>query len=232
MSYYRYITGVYKSYWPELNRTLRSSSVPRHVPQQVSARSVRACSVPPTEVFSDFYSATPFLDRARSVPRQVDTYYHSRYTPTTTTTTEYSDFDYKVMDYMGRLNTEDTTKTTIHQSRKQRSDPSSFSSQYNYYDSNKHTAGYLYPPLNDVLSNWKHFNLSTDTLNYRNNRAKSPLVTRELNRYYEKHSNYVGDPASTGADFRHYNYRRVPYFGGSDEYQFMKTNPFRGNRGF
>ena len=31
MSYYRYITGVYKSYWPELNRTLRSSSVPRTV---------------------------------------------------------------------------------------------------------------------------------------------------------------------------------------------------------
>ena len=31
MSYYRYITGVYKSYLPELNRTLRSSSVPRTV---------------------------------------------------------------------------------------------------------------------------------------------------------------------------------------------------------
>ena len=57
-----------------------------------------------------------------------------------------------------------------------------FSSLYNYYDSNKHSAGYLYPPLNDVLSSWKHFNLSSDTLNYRNNRAKSPMVTRELNR--------------------------------------------------
>ena len=33
MSYYRYITGVYKSYLPDLNRTLRSSSVPRTVPQ-------------------------------------------------------------------------------------------------------------------------------------------------------------------------------------------------------
>ena len=31
MSYYRYITSVYKSYLPELNRTLRSSSVPRTV---------------------------------------------------------------------------------------------------------------------------------------------------------------------------------------------------------
>ena len=38
MSYYRYITGVYKSYWPELNRTLRSSSVPRHVPEAVPSK--------------------------------------------------------------------------------------------------------------------------------------------------------------------------------------------------
>jgi len=234
MSYYRYITGVYKSYLPELNRTLRSSSVPRHIPEHVESRSMRCSSVPSSEIFSDFYSATPFLDRARSLPREIDTYHHTRCTPTTTTTTtaEYSNFDYKVLDYMSRLNKEDTTKTTIHQSRQQRTASPSFSSLYNYYDSNKHSAGYLYPPLNDVLSSWKHFNLSSDTLNYRNNRAKSPMVTRELNRYYEKHSNYVGDPSRAGADFRHYNYRRVPYFGGSDEYQFMKTNPFRGNRGF
>ena len=38
MSYYRYITGVYKSYWPELNRTLRSSSSPRHIPQPVPCK--------------------------------------------------------------------------------------------------------------------------------------------------------------------------------------------------
>ena len=31
MSYYRYITSIYKSYLPDLNRTLRSSSVPRTV---------------------------------------------------------------------------------------------------------------------------------------------------------------------------------------------------------
>ena len=35
MSYYRYITGIYKSYWPELNRSLRSSSSPRHIPEPV-----------------------------------------------------------------------------------------------------------------------------------------------------------------------------------------------------
>ena len=38
MSYYRYITGVYKSYWPELNRTLRSSSSPRHIPEPVPCK--------------------------------------------------------------------------------------------------------------------------------------------------------------------------------------------------
>jgi hypothetical protein len=32
MSYYRFTTSVYKSYLPELNRTLRSSSIPRTVP--------------------------------------------------------------------------------------------------------------------------------------------------------------------------------------------------------
>ena len=65
-----------------------------------------------------------------------------------------------------------------------RSYPSNtFSSNYNFYDSNKHSGDYLYPVSADVLGNWKHYNLSADTLNYRNNRAKSPLVTRQLNRY-------------------------------------------------
>jgi hypothetical protein len=58
----------------------------------------------------------------------------------------------------------------------------SFSSRYNYYDGNKHSGDYLYPITTDVLGSWKHYNLSADTLNYRNSRAKSPLVTRELNR--------------------------------------------------
>ena len=34
--------------------------------------------------------------------------------------THYSDFDYKVMDYMGRLDREDTVKSTINQSMQQR----------------------------------------------------------------------------------------------------------------
>ena len=41
MSYYRYITGIYKSYWPELNRTLRSSSSPRHIPEPVPCKYCR-----------------------------------------------------------------------------------------------------------------------------------------------------------------------------------------------
>ena len=61
MSYYRYITGVYKSYQPSLNRPLRSSSVPRHVPGvgvRSSSRLSRSSSVPPVDTWR--YSATPF----------------------------------------------------------------------------------------------------------------------------------------------------------------------------
>merc|ERR1712215_603365 len=95
----------------------------------------------------------------------------------------------------------------------------SFASRYNFYDGNKHFPDYLYPITNDVLGSWKHYNLSADTLNYRNMRSKNALVTREINRYYEKKPNYIGDTSCGGAtDFRHYNYR----FGDSDEYRFMK----------
>eukprot|EP00092_Neocalanus_flemingeri_P027802 GFUD01030181.1.p1 GENE.GFUD01030181.1~~GFUD01030181.1.p1 ORF type:complete len:244 (+),score=47.55 GFUD01030181.1:423-1154(+) len=243
MSYYRYITGVYKSYWPELNRPLRSSSVPRHIPQAVPSRNSRASSVPASEFYSNRYfnrgtSATPFRERALSVPRQLSYSYDTRCIVSPPPATHYSDFDYKVMDYMGRLDREETVRSTVSQSRLQRTSTrsypaDSFSSRYNYYDGNKHSGDYLYPITNDVLGSWKHYNLSADTLNYRNMRSKSPLVTRELNRYYEKKSNYIGDLSSGGTtDFRHYNYRRVPYFGGSDGYQFMKTKPFQGGRGF
>jgi len=242
MSYYRYITGAYRSYWPELNRSLRSCSAPRHIPEAVPSRISRASSVPASEFYSTSYfnrgrSTTPYRDRSVSVPRQLSYSYDSRSIVTPPPATHYSDFDYKVMDYMGRLDREDTIKSTINQSMQQRTTTrsypvDSFSSHYNYYDGNKHSSDYLYPSTNDVLGSWKHYNLSADTLNYRNSRAKSPLVTRELNRYYEKRANYVGDMSSAGSDFRHYNYRRVPYFGGSDGYQFMKTKPFKGGRGF
>eukprot|EP00090_Calanus_glacialis_P021220 TRINITY_DN3274_c0_g1_i5.p1 TRINITY_DN3274_c0_g1~~TRINITY_DN3274_c0_g1_i5.p1 ORF type:complete len:253 (-),score=61.62 TRINITY_DN3274_c0_g1_i5:164-922(-) len=252
MSYYRYITGVYKSYWPELNRTLRSSSVPRHVPQLDTARNSRASSVPPSACFSPSFftrhSATPFRDRAMSVPPRYS-WDRPSATPATPVTegSHFSDFDFKVIDYMGQLERQDMVKSQVTQTRYNRASRintdanawystnytvDNFASRYNYYDGNKHSGDYLYPITADVLGSWKHYNLSADTLNYRNSRAKSPLVTRELNRYYEKRANYVGDMSSAGSDFRHYNYRRVPYFGGSDGYQFMKTKPFRGGRGF
>jgi len=66
------------------------------------------------------------------------------------------------------------------------------------------------------------------TLAARNNRARSPLQSRELDRYFEtrKRVNYIGDCSAGGtSDFRYYNYRRVPYFGGSDNYQYMKQKP-------
>merc|ERR1712106_901857 len=117
MSYYRYITGVYKSYWPELNRTLRSSSVPIHVPEPVPCRSSRASSVPASEFYSDIYfsrgtSATPFCDRALSVPRQLSSSYDPRSLVSQPPATHYSDFDYKVIDYMSRLDKEDTVRPT------------------------------------------------------------------------------------------------------------------------
>ena len=59
----------------------------------------------------------------------------------------------------------------------------SFSSKYNYYDGSKHLNDYLYESTRDVLGNFKHYNISEKTLNIRNMRSKSPLVTRELDRY-------------------------------------------------
>jgi len=267
MSYYRYITGVYKSYWPELNRTLRSSSSPRHIPEAVPHRASRASSVPPSSFYSNSFfsrgtSATPFRERSTSVPRQLSYSYDTRCIVSSPPETHYSDFDYKVINYMGRLDREDTVRSTVSQSRMSRATTpaypvrsysssynsydtrtsmeyasptnhglGSFSSNYNYYDGNKHSTDYLYPITNDVLGSWKHYNLSGDTLNYRNMRSKSPLITREINRYYEKKQNYIGS-LSSSTDFSHYNCRRTPYFGASDEYQLMKHKPFQGRRSY
>jgi len=265
MSYYRYITGIYKSYWPELNRTLRSSSVPRTVPEP--GRYVRGTSMPPGAYYTDspshyvtstFYSAqraaasgrgTPFADRANSVPPRID-YSHRRSSspsspssPNTSSSSSgfYSDFDCKVMSYSAELDRRETTRRAV-SSRAYSSGTSSSSSscysrnypadsyraRYDYYDGNKHGSDGLYPCSTDMLGTWKHSGLSSSTLASRNSRARSPLVTRELDRYFEtsKRANYIGDISSGGsADFRHYNYRRVPYFGGSDNYTYMKQKP-------
>merc|ERR1712080_352037 len=100
----------------------------------------------------------------------------------------------------------------------------SFTSRYNYYDGNKHSADYLYDSSREVLGNWRLQGKSRDTLRERNDRATSPLISRGLDRYYgsQRRIDYLGDVSSGRTDFRHYNYRKVPYLGGSD---YMKHIP-------
>jgi len=238
MSYYRYITGVYKSYQPALNRPLRSSSVPRHVPE-LRSRTVRASSVPPLEWR---YSATPFRTRAMSVTPAVERFsfqvsraFSSAPEPEVH---HYTDFDCKVIDYMSRLERQDDIKTYVSEAKHSRGEAKrgyshetsssyqspSFQSRYSFYDGAKHERDYLYPVTREVLGSWKHFNLSRSTLDERHRRDTSPLVSRELDRYFgtQRRNDYLGSISSGCAtDFRHYNYRRVPYLGGSDHYSYL-----------
>jgi len=253
MSYYRYITGVYKSDWPGLNRTLRSSSVPRTVPDLDTGRFTRASSVPPTAYFSNSFTATPFRDRAASVPPLALGSSSRNYSYTSAISssssvsstvtrrssrldsyTHHTDFDSKVRDYNNQLANDDFVRRYVSESRgsglRDTDYRTGFASKYNYYDANKHGSDYLYKSTEDVMGNWKHYNLSSQTINERQARAKSPLISRELDRYYEtrKRTDYIGDVSSGPAkDFRYYSYRRVPYFGGSDGYQYMKHKPRR-----
>jgi len=238
---------VYKSFMPQLNRTLRSRSVPRRIPDLEISRQSRASSLPPSASYSSDsfigrYSATPFRDRAASVPPKYEIRNYStsnlareRSYNYTYETTHYTDFDCKVIDYMGKLDRQSEAKSYVSQARnvsQTRADPNSFSSRYNYYDGNKHARDYLYPVSNEVLGKFKHFHLSNSTLNERNQRATSPLISRELDRYYgtQKRCDYLGDVSSGGAtDFRYYNYRPVPYLGGSDHYKYMDKKPFKNN---
>merc|ERR1712121_367719 len=138
---------------------------------------------------------------------------------------------------MGRLNREDTIRNNINTTRVSNSvSYSSTSNQHhvaNYSTSDTYSNYYDGSSTSDLLGRWKHYNLSGATLNSRTTRAKSPLVARELIRYYGKKPNYIGDVSSSAScDFRHYNYRRVPYFGGSDDYQFIRRKEYRGGRCF
>jgi len=103
--------------------------------------------------------------------------------------------------------------------------PSSYKiSLSDYYGSNKYN-DYACSSSNDVLGRWKHYNRSTDTLNRRNERSDSPLVSRELNRYFSSsaRTSAASDMGSRGAaDFRHYNYRSTPYYGASDNYHNLE----------
>lgn len=240
------MVSVYRSCLPELNRSLRSSSVQRSLPSE-STRFLRATTVGPTS--SEYITAMPFSYAAdRAVDRMIERSSYSRYRASTVEPSTlysrsynvgsgYSAFDYKVIDYASRLDAEETTRRYIN-SRKYESsystptyrytssfDSSSpFRSRYDYYGAMKHERDFMYD-TKDVASTYKHYRRSSATLNERNAREKSPLVSRELDRYYktERRSSFVGDiSAGPFSDFRHYNYRRVPYFGGSDYYVLSK----------
>merc|ERR1719167_1178973 len=133
---------------------------------------------------------------------------------------------------MNRLERQDLVKTLVSNARQERSftrdidytskgfssrySPDSFAYRYNYYDGNKHSRDYLYPVSNDVLGSWHHYNRSSQTLNARNQRATSPILSRELDRYYgtQKRVDFLGSVSSgCSSDFRYFNYRRVPYLG-------------------
>merc|ERR1719233_2513741 len=118
---------------------------------------------------------------------------------------------------MGKLDREDTIRCNINTTRVTKTTSSSYSGSTNSHSytstANQYQSG-NYSRDNYSSDNWKHYNLSGATLNSRTTRAKSPLLDRELIRYYGKKPNYMGDVSSGAAcDFRHYNYRRVPYFG-------------------
>lgn len=240
MSYYLYMQSVYRSCLPDLNRSLRSSSVERSLPLE-SARFLRATTVGPTS--AEYITAMPFTYQAeRAVDRMVNrsSYYRASsqepstlYSRSYHTGTGYSAFDYKVMDYAARLDSEETTRRYIntrkdyyenHPTRSYSSYSSEpFRNRYDYYGAMKHERDFMYNTA-DVGSTYKHYRRSSATLTERNAREKSPLVSRELDRYYktERRSSFVGDISSGPfCDFRHYNYRRVPYFGGSDYYTYV-----------
>jgi len=145
MSYYRYITGLYKSYWPELNRTLRSSSVPRTVLESDPARYVRGTSMPPiltdympnTRVTDSYYSSrragscTPFHDAYRAMSSTTESAYRAMSVPPVSYTSSrslgsdsshYSDFDCKVLSYSAALNRNETARSFVSQSRNYTSD--------------------------------------------------------------------------------------------------------------
>merc|ERR1712142_419294 len=89
-----------------------------------------------------------------------------------------------------------------------------------YYGNNKYS-NYALSSTRDVLGDWRHYNRSSETLKMRNQRASSPLESRELNRYFSTagRTDSVADIGSKGwSEFRHYNYGAVPYFGSSDNY--------------
>merc|ERR1739838_247220 len=247
--------SVYRSYLPQLNRSLRSSSVERlegvrnqirSTSVEATSRNMRSSSVDRSNFYT-FSSAMPFAleadkatervmaRRAASVepviPPRKSFSYADHYASNCQPGAGYSAFDYKVIDYGSRLDREETTRSYINQRKAQlatepvaRYEPNTYRSRYDYYGAMKHEKDFMYD-RSSVERDFHCYRKSKQTLEARNQRAKSPLATRELDRYYgtEKRSSFSGDVSSGGSrDFRFYNYRAVPYFGGSDNYALSK----------
>merc|ERR1712038_1329708 len=212
MSYYQYMQSVYRSFLPQLNRSLRSSSVERQVPPRstyytsnlpdTTSRFMRAATVGPTDYQYTFQSAMPFAaehDRAteRLLARRAASVQPTE--PVVTRPFTYTDaykglspgggysaFDYKVMDYASRLDREETTRRYINERKSYVApsyEPSSYRSRYDYYSAKKHDTDFLYD-RSSVMSDFHFARKSKSTLEARNQWAKSPLATRELDRYY------------------------------------------------
>jgi len=221
------------------------------------SRFARAATVGPCDSRYEYVSAMPFTYSAQLAhERYVDTrnrlssVERSTYTPPPVrtyrnayTATSSTSYDYKVMDYANRLDQEEATREYIDSSRRSRYDSymssraqreaSPFRQNYDYYSPQKYDRNY-HVDTSDVGYSWKHYRLSNQTLSARNARAKSPIQSRELDRYYktERRASFIGDVSSgTNRDFRYYSYRPVPYFGGSDHYQ-MDVFPSLGSKQF
>merc|ERR1712025_710263 len=221
MSYYR-VRDCYDDMLHQ--RRQRSCSLPRENLGYAQDRHIRARSVGPVDHFSSA-PAMPFRSRAVSIPPfDYLELSRSRYArnisplwPNYEYTPRLHSYDYEKEFYRPRpyfYDYHDYLPSSYYSS--------SFEPRIRYYDYNhRDSYGYDNSSSADVLGRWKHYNRSSDTLNSRNNRATSPLVSRELNRYFSSsgRTGCAGDMKSRGAtEFRHYNYRSVPYFGASDNY--------------
>jgi hypothetical protein len=227
-----------------------SSSSSSYSSDGISNRFQRASTVGPCTIDrsnTSYYGVMPFTRqleniesrmRARraSMAPAVSTYQRAYSSPF-----QYSmgnDFDAKVNSYANRLDHEETTRNYINSysspslshssSHLLRRPGGTFARSYDMSTSPSMTTysrtGSSDYCSNKELSSYRHYRKSNATLLARNSRAQSPIIGREMDRYYktERRSDYMGDISSGGAkDFRFYNYRSVPYYGGSDYYAYV-----------
>ena len=96
-----------------------------------SARYTRSTSVPP--VLRSRYSASPFRDRATSTPPT------SRYSSLPTSTSHYTDFDYKVINYVAKLYRQDEVKQYVSSRKTTRFEKISFCNFLTWCSEKDHT---------------------------------------------------------------------------------------------